>query len=1763
MKHNFLCFSLLLCLLFPILLTQPPAVITENNVLILTFSEDQFQGFVYYIPPKTSPQLTISFFPQSMESDPGNMILIFSKIEEITNNPESKKHCYISRVSSCPYIIPENMTELFFTLHCAIGMCDYRIRLSHFSEIHLLENLSEYFIFEKESKIFNFSVPSQKDFSRLVFKVQTHLIPNENITYLFSQEVEVKLNSGDPIKTMIGDNQIFVFNNTDNTLCHSCNISANIKTQKGAILELEVFLYQDQTLNLELNHTYIDYLTLKQDNEYVVTLDEELVNNENFVLLISINSLSGSHKKLSVNVDYPVKSSGFPQWNSSTLTSFYQEQNIVIKKSDLISLQLKGSKYYLSVTGDSHGLYSLHLTAQKDKVLPLTLGVKQSGLIKNEELIYYKIQIWRNTEVNLGLMLSATVMTGNIRIFGKNCGQYDNCSLISSDDIKNNKEIDFKTKDETLSSFKFYPDCIFYFCYYLLAVQGHSSSSLLSKYYILLKKQSRFTTLIESQSYETQINKMEIQKFNLFLDNAYSEIETIIFFINNELDYFVSRNASCFDFYENLCDIRSGNLYNPVIYDKSEGKQMFGEYFLFVFGSKSSELIIFPEVRRLGHSEVYIKLLEGKMMSYFLTLAKQISYFEFYIDSSQPTQVEVNVQSNEPNGLKVYLSRGTGKPGPENYFMSSSSNFLSFEHNEQASQGLYRIAVEAKVFKKNRTNPISLALLYSTEGTIHHLESNQPYYDTLGSESTKKFLLFLDTNNEIIYINRHILSPEGYNLQMTLSLSKDEEEIDKIPGFNPEAPSIKLTNDIIKSFCALKHVEMYGKCPVYIKIQNLFHEEVFYVITVRTKEDAIQLKQGKEQSARLHEGEESLNLYFIPTSNELPIDIYFHSLKFKFDTYITIYHNKESNGFNSWPFPNENKTDNYYNISNKHRVSTMLKPLSLLECFPKCVVLFNIKLKDFKPTVIEEDILQMMVSGGFTELNENLLMQFNSEQSISKFFKFDIKELTKTNASILMDLTNLAGLSELYVSLNDEDMNEVYPTKDSFDYYSADGHLVLTMDSLLSKKNNSILRDLYIAVHCLNLRCESAFTVRTTYKMIQQISHGRPFDFMTYADQLIIFEYYHYSDTGFEFKVNKEKGLGQMQVIPCFDKRLEDCLLTHTKETSMRSFSSSSIKFKKKETESYCINCIYLVLIRPNNTILSGTFNVILDREFLMLSEGRKFYDSLEELEENLYSCKAPATEELQITVNIYHNEPELYVTRTLGYSRNKYDYKAFKNKEPVISVTVPPILDRNRQVHDEIYIIVYSKAPSNYSITCRSTSAYTILHAGLIEFGEIKPQHNYKYLFNSNELNIHEHIPKFIIGSLSPGGNPLKAILQFKPTKSDFWGNLTSSEFQETSLNSSNLIISYNSETIILTNQSGIFEINIFNPENKIIKYSVALQTGEINMMPYDTMIEVPILQNEWIYYETFIPNKGLFVLDLVECVGSMEVFTAREHEKLIAHDFDYEFKVFQGQSNLRIFKVRKGTLYLAIKLLGNVTETIDGALGQLNTHFYERYEEIPQNRLTIPNEGILDYFYHFDERKILVTFKSLFCISECDEKFLGAMKVNYTLLASQNLKMLDQHGKCGLLSYKNSSFDISEFKKANLLNVDISNKSFPLGIAFPAEDSNTTYYVSLVARIESYPDSFTPVSMFYKQLELKKSEVKIKKVIAYGLTILLIMVVLILGMCVCYYYGGYKRLVNKLRYEIKDIENPEANVTSLNASIEMKNTRYEGLMMLDDKLA
>ena len=750
----------------------------------------------------------------------------------------------------------------------------------------------------------------------------------------------------------------------------------------------------------------------------------------------------------------------------------------------------------------------------------------------------------------------------------------------------------------------------------------------------------------------------------------------------------------------------------------------------------------------------------------------------------------------------------------------------------------------------------------------------------------------------------------------------------------------------------------------------------------------------------------------------------------------------------------------------------------------------------------------------------------------------------------------------MYIIVN-EGHKEVFPSFEIYDFFSIDGHLTLTNEELMEKipsklsDNNNSQMKLYIGIFCVNPKCESSLIVRTSNYFIRKVLHGHPYEFYLSNNSFHIFEYFHYVNKSFQIKVNKEIGNGTLLLIPCFKKTTIECLndqMIFNKEI----IKTEALYINNGNPQNYCLNCFYLIILTmTNNYNLKGTLNIILDQEYLILSDGHNYVDTVAENEENKYICKAPNTEELEITLNIQTNEPELYVSRTIGTPKIKSEFKASKQKGNIISLIIDP--NNTFSENDEVYILVYGKTESNYSIKCRFKGSFSVLHAGLMEFSELLPLNTHKYIFYANEEEIYQNNPRLAIYYADNITDGISVKIQAKVLNNHQGSSPYS---QELEIFENQTIYSFHSLVYHLFKRSALYEISISNLLYQKINYSISVETKNINILPYNTILSLSLMPDQWNYYEAYIPNKGLFTINLLECLGSVEIYTTDNYEKLLKNEFNQELKTFSGQDNMKIFKVNKGKFYFALfsnkKSFESDEFTQKPNYIQISTHFYDSYEEIPYYKLMVSDEGKLDWRLN-KQKKIRLIFPNVFCVLECNQMFLKSINIDYKILVSESMNFLDSHGKCGIISFQELKIDRSTFSYKEMLNQELLNTSRTYNYDFDL-DLERNYYITVIAKINGI-DEEMPVLFYYKETEIKKLEVKVERVYSIGIIMLCILFLTLLALCGCYFCSVYRKLKNILKYEVKEVANISSitslNTSNLNTSIEMKSNKlYQGLV-------
>lgn len=1747
--------------------SSTPIEIFENyqENIFLNHSQSIYLNYVAS-SLSSSKEVGISLMPFNLRIPSGELSIFFSTKNPHPSEADNNKSCLnLKMIDFCVFPIPssENATDIYISFLCESQSCQFKWRLNHIEEIKLEYGKPEYFNFYKnEFEIFNITVPSKEKFSRLVFSVEHKFIPVDD-----QLKSDLDFSKGNPEIKHLADREIAIFFANDTKLCFDCNISITVFLPKNSVVLVEAWQFTSSTNEIFLNETVTDFLFSSQKyNTYLLNLDNSILSKDQFVLFVSFKSLSGTKKTLYVSVDNEIQDFSKAQWKSTLVNEYYEEEDIMIEKRDLEQLSLKGNKFYFYVVGEISGLYMIHTNINQKKFLPLYLGIIESGLILNDEVINYEHEVWKSDDLSR-LTLSSTMTSGHLNLYVRKCEE-NNCALITKEDCEKNNNIQYKVTKNGLNKLDFQPECNFQHlpvCYYIVAIMGNSTSTKTSKYSLVLKRDDNMIVLFENVFHESHLEEFHSEVFKLIVEddsNLDNEILSISFLINQDIVYSVSKNIICYDFSNSSCDSRMGNYLNPVIYLKNNEK-LAGVYYLILLGTQRSNVLIYPRVIRKGNTNAAMKLLEGKVFHSKLMQNAPREYFKFHVSSERSIMIEINIHSSINRGVRTYLSKDGIIPSPQNYFLSSNDNYLSFYHSETDNDKIYFLLIESRVnFKVLPDHKIDFSLMYSTENSVKHLEPNKFFYDFIMPGQQKNFIFFPGTEQESIILSKHVFIPSNSDdsLRMKLSILLEENSYFEIENKN----NIVINRDLLRKFCGKTSLSI-EECPFYVTLTNDLDQKIHYNILLRFKDHSILLNDGKDQAFLLEE-ETKILMHYVPSQKNESLDIFSYSYGIPYSLYFKIFHNVNLSSPMEWPFDEVLESDIHYKNKNSYFItfnSSIFK-----SCWPDCVLLISLVINNTRFNIPHSNNhkVHIMVSSKTAELEENKPLKLAIEKDEAKYFFYDLAHFMSTDLqTIIIQLNNLYGTANLYITINDSN-EERMPSLDKFDFISQTGNFMLTKTELNNLKKNLSKSHMIIGISCITVSCESSFILETTSHPLKFLLHGRQYNI--YLDDGVIqrFHYFHQEDKSFKVKFNRENGVGTLKAFPCqnFTKSsYDECFYENVKNESNQNLNLTNYFTKtiyvNKEDPNYCFRCLYIISFYSISA-LRGTVNVILENEFITLHEGKKFLDEVEEEKSNLYMVQFPLNVEIKVLLNIYSGNPEMYLSSSPKVDRKNYDIisNSYKNSSQ-LTVEVKPIKynKNNLELNTKVYVLVYGKENSNYSITYKTEETIIFLHEGLVEFDSLKVNTANRYVFEifhqvgRPTLSINLKKEEASISSIH--------INSFFRQQKNIYDN--SNQLVQLVLPKENIIVSENSIIIVLLNSIGHYEFEIKNQNNIEIFYSIIVNTNFINMVPYNTIINQIIPKERGILYETYAPNKGYLMFDILECVGEVKLFVSKDYESFKNQIFEEEFEAFEGVSKANILKVNKGMIYFALVSESKSNQAqithFNNDYYKLTTHFYDTLDEIPENKISPGNNGRILWEFLPYSSKFKLTFEPLRCLGFCPDYLKKYLNISYWVLISKDENLLNTYGKCSIIKFENVAMNPSNFNSKFVAAKNLGAGSNLANFFYEFDYSENIFYVSIKAKIQNYPDNSEPIFMYYENVEIRTPPTKIQKVIYFGLTAGAICLVVLLGLCCFYYYRRYKKLEESLNYEIKDVDNTGNVITTLNASIEMQpSKRYQGLV-------
>lgn len=83
---------------------------------------------------------------------------------------------------------------------------------------------------------------------------------------------------------------------------------------------------------------------------------------------------------------------------------------------------------------------------------------------------------------------------------------------------------------------------------------------------------------------------------------------------------------------------------------------------------------------------------------------------------------------------------------------------------------------------------------------------------------------------------------------------------------------------------------------------------------------------------------------------------------------------------------------------------------------------------------------------------------------------------------------------------------------------------------------------------------------------------------------------------------------------------------------------------------------------------------------------------------------------------------------------------------------------------------------------------------------------------------------------------------------------------------------------------EAGVYSISLENlNKNYPIEVYLIVSNDKLITLPYQSDLSISIPRRTSKFFETYLPNKGIFTLEVLECFGAVKLGRAKSYSKLI----------------------------------------------------------------------------------------------------------------------------------------------------------------------------------------------------------------------------------------------------------------------------------------
>lgn len=1158
----------------------------------------------------------------------------------------------------------------------------------------------------------------------------------------------------------------------------------------------------------------------------------------------------------------------------------------------------------------------------------------------------------------------------------------------------------------------------------------------------------------------------------------------------------------------------------------------------------------------------------------------------------------------QPNGGKFNMvaTNGIFTPTKDAYHFQSSNNKLRIPKDSKyfANPGTYLVRVYDDSTTSNLYNRFTIT--YITSDHFVTLKPREPFYDYLAANMTMYYRLEIEDEDDSVKIAA--TDSQG---KVNLFVSLDAENpLPSADNFDIRSENgvevLTLNKQMIEKACNSTSGDTGTddhRCFVFLAATTNSTEGIFYTLTTYTKGDYLVIPEGTPLAVPLEKVGNTVNLYYNPVKTNIDTEIVFSSYLFNLRVYATIIDRKAHPSITKWTWPTSTSytytTGAIFNPLNIYRITVPAEEVKkcakhgIVQCSVALTVVNTGFIGDdpnsptsnttYKP---EDYTFTVVATSDVTPLDVGKPMLSNVGEEQYKYFQIRV---TRAKCVLMISVTPLTdGDPDLYVSFG-EDVRPA-PELGNVDFVSSSfkgEQLEISNEDILPRLSMEGVWTIgvYGFANC-------TFTITALYEDVKVVPliTGVPADFDIKSGGIQYFNWYNYYTDNFSVIISEEEGRVMTRINTVGDEEnfLEKLPKDNGKWFSDTQTDRTIIKISQmKDKTNFCRDCSYVIGLHARSHA-RGFITISIPGEPIYLQDGRSLRYTVDKGSYELFEyLNWEAAPRFDINMIVYSGHPEIYIGLDANVSKDSYKWSLIPHKdEKLVNLRLENVNRPAPNISDPTesylnpnfyYIAVYGREASSYLIMATLEDVDVLLSEGTLTYGFISPGEYRTYQFycsvdfpTTNQrlkfyINVYndrftkyedltndqiKHVPttEITIDNLKTGIDQKEGrvpILRNETTYRDFHGMVR------------------NQQILQVKEQEGLYTINLSNPYNHSINFSIIANRLDVFTIPLGTSMMSRVGVGEVEMYELYVNQSGRLVITTVSCFGAVRFAVATSLENLLNREFVTEVRhpSLDGVDYGSVH-VTPGMIYIGI-------QGIEGMVDDRNDPTREALYKFEANLL--PNETLPpnEYFRAGNNGEIVikeenrdnVTTKLHFewaGIEILNPETLDdslEYSVEYKLVVARDNMFAQSYGLCSHLpiefsdaSYRDPFlYEYSETTKIkDIKDIKSHQKPFKYSHSFP----NSDFYVAAVtafvkARQDGIQKWKAPIIYYQKGLSFVPL-IEPNKNFLIGLIVVCALgfVGILLG--VCWFFFRYRHLRQQYQVmasEASSLEEPEIGTT------------------------